>query len=337
MNQNNKLHSVHFLRFVASLGVVIFHLTFGLGGTIAVGAAGVDIFFIISGLVIGLSIASGEDSVTFALKRIVRVMPLYWLATLLYFAVSHFAWGNSPDSFTLVRSLFLWPEFGTNWHPVYYPAWTLEYEMFFYGVAAASIGLFGRRAAIVCLVGMLALSSVNVPVPHSEGNFLTNFFLEFCAGIGLSMLIKRLSFDRRTGVFLVVAGLFMLAMNYKANDIIRPLAWGVPAAMLVCGGLAFDRVTWLSSPLTLLAGNISYALYLTHVSTIEMLQYIARRLGSHFMDSQWSAVLIAAPVCVLIAIAVHRFVEAPMLRVLRFKMHLARSRPDRPIAPEGTA
>jgi len=68
------LYSIQALRFFAAVGVVIHHSLTSLGAqmtTVLVGAAGVDVFFVISGVVIG-SMDSRDGVLTFAIKRLIR-------------------------------------------------------------------------------------------------------------------------------------------------------------------------------------------------------------------------------------------------------------------------
>jgi exopolysaccharide production protein ExoZ len=332
MRGENKLYSVHFLRFFAATGVVVFHIICALGNPVTVGAAGVDIFFVVSGLVIGLSIASGETARDFIVKRIIRVMPLYWLATALFMIVSHSTWGYSPDREHILRSLALWPVFGTEWHPIYYAAWTLEYEMFFYAVATVSIAVFRRHALAVCLLFMLMLSVIPVPVPfsHDGAHFGTGMYLEFCAGLTISCAVTRFkTIDRKTALLMITTALVIFAINFAANSVPRQLQWGVPSALLIVGLLAFDRTPVFSSRWANLGGEISYALYLTHISTIQTVSYLGERMGLSFMKHQVTAVLIAVPACIIVATLVHLSIEKPLLNFMR-SILLSRKPSDRP-------
>jgi exopolysaccharide production protein ExoZ len=83
-----KFDSIQYLRAVAALAVVLYHAG-GLrhGDTFAVGAAGVDIFFVISGFVMwSTSSAHPQSAREFFIRRLARVAPMYWLLTLLLVA-----------------------------------------------------------------------------------------------------------------------------------------------------------------------------------------------------------------------------------------------------------
>ena len=47
----NRLDGIQYLRALAALGVVVFHAAERTGGHFAIGAAGVDVFFVISGFI----------------------------------------------------------------------------------------------------------------------------------------------------------------------------------------------------------------------------------------------------------------------------------------------
>src|ERR1043166_4813887 len=100
------------------------------------GAMGVDIFFVISGLVMGLSVS--DPVITprvFIARRLGRIVPAYWLYTLvvalLILEVPEMmpGWGASPAF--LVKSLLFVPAInpgGGGFYPVNTVGWTLRSE-----------------------------------------------------------------------------------------------------------------------------------------------------------------------------------------------------------------
>ena len=104
---------------------------------------GVDIFFIISGFVMFYANRTQPNSIKrFLAARVLRIMPLYWFATLLI--VGLFAIGLRPngvhylDAEIVAKSLFLikstFPD--GRYDLVLNLGWTLIFEMFFYVVFA---------------------------------------------------------------------------------------------------------------------------------------------------------------------------------------------------------
>ncbi len=93
-----RLHALQALRFVAAFAVMVHHSLTAFGPPltdVVVGAAGVDIFFVISGVVIGYA-DHDDGALRFAAKRVIRVIPLYWLATLVYGIFRYYAWHEDP-------------------------------------------------------------------------------------------------------------------------------------------------------------------------------------------------------------------------------------------------
>ena len=67
------LKSIQVMRAIAALSVVLFHLgVYGFSN----GAAGVDIFFVISGFIMGAT-SLKLPAAAFVFKRLVRIVPLY--------------------------------------------------------------------------------------------------------------------------------------------------------------------------------------------------------------------------------------------------------------------
>src|SRR6185369_8232476 len=81
------LYNLHLLRVIAALGVVYFHITSvaGLKLDWDVGSRGVDVFFVISGFIIAYIGTSKPEQ--FFVRRLIRVVPFYWAATLVVFAM----------------------------------------------------------------------------------------------------------------------------------------------------------------------------------------------------------------------------------------------------------
>jgi exopolysaccharide production protein ExoZ len=100
--QKQELYSIQYLRAVASLSVLAFHLTDRYGGSPLVGSSGVDIFFVISGFIMWVTTADRQVTpAEFAKRRIVRIVPNYWIATvataLLVWARPNWMYGHELD------------------------------------------------------------------------------------------------------------------------------------------------------------------------------------------------------------------------------------------------
>ena len=100
MTPKKRFYQLDLFRFIAALAVVLYHYLFRgysadsksildfseIGGFFKYGYLGVDLFFIISGFVILLSIEH-KSLVKFIISRISRLYPIYWICVLLTFFV----------------------------------------------------------------------------------------------------------------------------------------------------------------------------------------------------------------------------------------------------------
>ncbi|MGH6808111.1 MAG: acyltransferase family protein, partial [Ensifer adhaerens] len=76
------IHGIQYLRALAALGVVLFHAAERTGHHFAIGAAGVDVFFVISGFIMWvISDRRPVAPLSFLKERLRRIAPIYWLAT----------------------------------------------------------------------------------------------------------------------------------------------------------------------------------------------------------------------------------------------------------------
>ncbi|MCJ2084990.1 acyltransferase [Methylobacterium sp. E-005] len=351
---------IQILRAVAALMVVWHHARHetdlmvqrGAGpplesGTLLPWWGGVDLFFVISGLVIVLAsgrlFGSARGRTQFLAHRIARVVPLYWLVSLFYLGLAL----ARPDLLgeaaalvhqpaTLLASFLFWPAARPDGavQPLYGLGWTLNYEAFFYVLFAAGLG-FGRRGAVVWLVVALALlvaaGSTLPDLPLPVRFWANPIVLEFAAGAGLALAYRdglRLSVPFR--IVLAVLGLAglvlaarLLAGLGEADGVLRPLLVGVPAALLVASALGPGRDTAqvgrLPVPTRALAmlGDASYALYLVHPFALRFVRETLLRLGATPPLYPYGGMVVMLGASVAAALLVHRSVEAPLTRWLR--------------------
>jgi exopolysaccharide production protein ExoZ len=330
------IESIQHLRALAALGVVVFH-ALGLmepyfGVKLAhqqLGAAGVDLFFIISGFIMWVTaIARDESPARFAWKRVVRIVPLYWLVTTFVLAVvtlrPSLMNSASRDPLHFVASYFFvaWPHptvAGRYWPPVI-PGWTLNYEMLFYLVVALSLFL-PRLRRIPFMVVVLAGLPVIGSLWHQTGAaaFYTNPILfEFLYGVGLGFLFtKGVVQGRRVSIALMVAGaLLFFTAGLRGDEANRAFWWALPLVLLVQGALHAPALAQgAPRAFSRLVGDASYSLYLTQFI---VLPPTAKLLGGALKSvaQPWAGIafvcgLLAA--AIMAALASYYLVEKPIL------------------------
>jgi len=175
---------------------------------------------------------------------------------------------------------------------------------------------------------MLAVSAMPPLGPLFTGTLNPTNCLEFVFGILICDGIRRdITISRPQGVALVSIGISLLAMNFYLADP-RPIAWGLPSAMIVAGMLSFEGSAWLKHPAVVIAGSASYSIYLFHETTIELAADIAKRL--HFLSGDVRpplAVFTLSLAALIAGIASHLLIERPLLRWLRGLRIAGRSAP----------
>lgn len=313
-----------------------------------IGAAGVDIFFVISGFVIGL-ITTGRhvDPLAFAYDRATRILPLYWLFTGLLVATKLAAPGLLPrlplDTEWIARSFLLVPTFmpgTTGTFPFLYQGWTLWYEALFYVAATLAIVLAPQRQAAMLtamLAALVGMGMVLRPQGAIGAAYTDPLLIEFLAGYWIA--VRRTGGGRMssaTGAALMVAGLFGLAAAALAagapDGWPRLFWWGLPAVALVLGAVSLDdngRVsTWA---LPRLLGDASYAIYLSHGIVVSVILALWRLSGMPPSGplGQPLAMLATFGLATVAGAAVHLVIERPLMAWFRQRKPVA---PDRRLA-----
>lgn len=311
-------------------------------------AAGVDVFFVISGFVMvrasrPLYGMRGARAV-FAVRRVARVAPLYWLVTTLYLALALAAPGALNGAvltpgFVAASYLFI-PAARPDGivQPLYGLGWTLNFEMAFYALFAALLGL-SRRAATVTLLGLLAglaalgrlAPILGHPWPEPIATWTDPLLLEFGAGALLGLVATegfRLALPIRCASgALSLALLAAAASGPEPAGFARFALYGVPAALAVAA-CAFgperpetgaSRPTRWASAL----GDASYALYLTHPFALRGARTLAAASGAGAGLAGGPFLVAALALACLAALAVHRFVERPLTRASRRMLEAA--------------
>ena len=322
----DKLDSVQVLRALAAVAVVTHHIRlFGNG------AWGVDLFFVISGFI--MCFVTEHSGAHFFTKRVIRVVPLYWAGTLGIFCLALLVPGflreTQPDLVQLLKSLFFIPySNGENVFPIMFLGWTLNYEMFFYLLFAASMAISHAYRAVICsaVLGALAIAGSLVEFESVVLEFFTeSIILEFAFGMfAYSVYARTARWRAGAGggvrTLMVLAGLALIGcmplMSAQSDAIGRPLAWGLLALgafLLVVHGLANRRLPRLA----VLIGDASYSLYLFHPYVLNVFNRVLRPTYDAASPRSYAIALLAVALCCAVAVILYRLLELPLTTWLR--------------------
>ena len=284
------IYGIQYLRAVAALGVVIFHAAERTGHHFAIGAAGVDVFFVISGFIMWvISERRPVSPLAFLRDRVQRIAPIYWLATAVM-VIGGLA-GLFPNlvlsnGHVLSSLLFIptrSPSSGEIW-PVLVQGWTLNYEMFFYAVFALTL-LLPRSRRLLAIAGCFsALVAIGFAVDSDNALFVTYtrpIILEFVAGMIVAEFWLRGRVPGAMSGLVLVAGAFS---GFAAVALLRlpfdEFILGPLAIMLVLGTLALEAQGWFRPHrLPMMLGDASYSIYLWHTFAISVVVKVCGIMG----------------------------------------------------------
>ena len=331
MNQNILL-PIQYLRGIAALMVVWYHGIYlfpNLSQYLpsSFGEAGVAIFFVLSGFVMVATTSRKNISPReFFIRRIKRVVPLYWLMTIIASVALLLRSPTDISPTKILQSLLFIPHFSLKhpkeiW-PVLIPGWTLNYEMFFYVMFAGSLIIkkYYFATITIFLLTCVAVGELIGPFVNPIVKTYTNpLLLEFILGMALCHLwvSGKIKFSLITSLFAIFAGIFLITLPevpwMKDYNLL------VGSSLLVFGSLNERILTWRNSFL-LAIGDASYSIYLTQVFTIPVVYWLWHfKLQLNNIDLAASILfMFLALLCsILVGIFTYRKIEMPMINRMK--------------------
>jgi exopolysaccharide production protein ExoZ len=304
------------------------------------GACGVDLFFVISGFVMALIMNQQADRSMkdFAWNRFVRIFPFFWIVGTAYIGFSYLI-GLSVTSRGIFNTFLLLPvsDLGSYSAPTLVVGWSLAFELVFYMMVAVCVNLVktARYLALIALLFSVAMCGLFISFPIGILSIIFNpIMLEFAFGVGVYMAWERYRNDARApsiGLYSLLLGLALVAVticvdpNIDARHLAvvdgstglkRSLVWGLPWALVVIGMVlreaSFPNPSALSRFMSL-TGDASYAIYLVHMFVC---MYAERAMDVSAFNGD-ILVLSLCGASILSGIALHFWVEKPVIRIVR--------------------
>ncbi|MDJ1466476.1 acyltransferase family protein [Xanthocytophaga flava] len=319
------------LRGIAAIFVAVYHFTLGQTHPLLqfrVGATGVELFFIISGFVIFMSINHVATAREFIIRRFTRLYPTYWtcvtitfivtvLAQLSYKAIDLSLWKTYALNLTMLQH-YSWVD---NLDGSY---WTLIIELLFYLVIVLLFILKQLKHIEVwggISVFVVGIYNFFVPTSH-QGAFrseridfpLVNYLPLFFMGILFFTIIHEKKDYVRRYILIGLCWLVQFSLFYQSvrYDLFKT-QWLYGLVLLGYVGVftlfVTGKLKWIVNPVTLFFGKISYAFYLIH--QFIGVYVLMPKIIAYFGISLSLASLIAFSSMVLLASFITFFVEIP--------------------------
>lgn len=328
------------LRGLAAILVVLFHCVLSAelwGSVFLLGTAGVDLFFMISGFVILLSIQKVFSAKQFIINRFSRLYPTYWTVVSFTFLliIAEFVFGLPDGHIDLVQYLINLTMFQYYFGIIDLdgPYWTMIIEMLFYLFMLVlyrfkwlnyftSIGLLlSLTTALLCtfFYEVFCMEAVIYWFP------LLPFIPLFIAG---SLFYKLyMNPNKMWDVYLCIFVLLLCQIALfpyagRSHYYISIQQYGLLLSFFFLLFILFvhGKLKWIVNPVSLFFGKISFALYLIHqhISIILILPFCMKHLGMSF----WATVLcVVLPVVTGLAALITYKIEIPFTKKLKRMMY----------------
>ena len=295
----------------------------------------IDLFFVMSGFLIiymGKKLYRTPDGVKiFAIRRAVRILPLYWIYTFIIASVFLLGAGTSHTSehVTIDRfmaSLLFWPIQGG---PIIPLGWTLNFEVFFYILFSFSLRFAFLQGAIgLCgVLGVLAALGVICDFQIYALKFWTeplviDFIFGLALGIAYHLGVKLPNAARLLLAAASVLPLLAVPPDFTPFDIVRPFTFGASAALLVAAACLREKEYTFGKAGAFLQelSNSTYSLYLSHIITLKAVELVYKKSGLALSFGPIPYIIFAPLCAVVVGYIAYISLEKPLTGYLRSKI-----------------
>lgn len=318
----HRLRELDSLRGIACLSVLLFHYTtkyseiFSTSLTTQLfsfkyGGLGVDLFFIISGFVIFLTIKKNTKPLEFAYKRFTRLYPTYWVCVLVTFFLIRFSdlLSYHRNFSALIINLTMIPDiFGVKRVDGVY--WSLLPELMFYLLMFCML-LFKkiRHINLLCFIWLLfiLLNSFRDVMPLRV-LFNLNFGNLFIIGICFYKIKNK---EANWSSHLLIIGSFLV--SFVISDVMYKHMF-LLLFIAIFYLFVYDKLKWIKLKPLIVLGEVSYALYLLH-------QFIGYFIINELIDSGikngFLLILIPSVITIAMSYGITFYIEKPIQLFLR--------------------
>ena len=329
LQSNKRLFELDCLRGIAALSVVLFHLTFSYENArnfhdpskfyFYYGRLGVQLFFIISGFVIFMTLSKTENIFNFIISRFSRLYPAYWvciiftvITTTLFSRPVHFyTFKQIFFNFTMFQSAFFIKDIDGAY-------WTLFVELTFYLVMGVIFKLNQLKNIQIICFGWLILSLLfyffDIPFDkYIKVLLLLRYAPLFISGIGYYLMYRNNKIDF---LYLIIFSFFTYLIIWQEDKIFPPKFFDILVLFIINIILFFlvkGKLKFLICKPIQLLGNISYPLYLLHANLGYCIMYWLKKI----IDIQIFYLPIAILSVIILAYFIHIYVEKPSLNKIR--------------------
>jgi peptidoglycan/LPS O-acetylase OafA/YrhL len=296
-----------------AISIVLFYHVFWYVSFFRFGWIGVDLFFVLSGfLITDILLRSRENRSYFSnfyLKRILRILPLYYLTIFIFFTFAPIFFSNksSDSTFTYYNQNQIWYWlFLQNWlviwkgkpsEPYLQHFWSLAIEEQFYLFWPFIIVVFKHLETLKKLISLLILFAFLLRIltwmlyPQKTGELYYNTFSRMDSLLIGCLISIRLKQGKKIPkalikiiflgfITLVISSVAILGNIQQDNIIFSTIGYSLTAAFFGCAIYLLITYETKLSPLIkklqvlIFLGKISYGLYVFHLPVYLITAYL---------------------------------------------------------------
>lgn len=339
--ERKRITEIDALRGIAAVIVVIYHYTFHYNERFGhvkpdynttlfdFGHYGVQLFFIISGFVIFMSVSRGKSALDFMIKRTFRIYPAYIFAIILTFLVLGKSGIDINRTFfeAIINFTMFQEFFGVrNIDGVY---WSLRVEMTFYLMMAVVLYLGAKNRVMLVSFAMLAGGFfIQIMNDRVGGDFWTtmerfstaNYVQMFVIGIMFYCIWQH-------GPKIKYMSLVLVSIIY--DFVFEGLTNGMFTLLFIAifGLVLAGKMKWLNNRFLLFLGSISYPLYLVHQNIGYAMIREMEKFG--MIHELW--ILVPLFLSIALSVLIVKYVEVPVQNLLYKKYKAYRDKKSAPI------
>jgi exopolysaccharide production protein ExoZ len=343
LSQRKKFYLIQMLRGLACMFVVLMHTTYHFSkafnqdfllSIFKFGAAGVDIFFVISGFIIAYTnlnyLNDPREIGGFVKKRIIRIYPIYWILIILFLTLQlllpHFY--KNPFVFTpastLSTCLLLPGHIMING-----VSWTLTNELFFYFLFLVAFLLPKKKHLIYILSAyfiflLVAWEAGAVTTNEYLNLFISPMNIEFFLGVFVVVLINK--FPKAWIIPILITGVAWFTLSAIMSDrnisisqenYNRVWLFGMPSFLIILSLVGYELHFKTNVPKVLITlGDASYSIYLFHLPVVVAGYGILGKLHTrqHALLTVFIFLLVIA--VTYLGVIIHQKIEKPLIKKL---------------------